>query len=198
MKKYIPRVVDSKLKFKLKTFGAVNIIGPKWCGKTRTAEEMCNRFLYFQSIPDKDALISTASVNPKALLNGERPMLIDEWQDAPNIWDAVRFECDHSNGPGQFVLTGSTSKKVNTSHTGTGRISTLRMYPMSLYESGESNGSVSLSSLFDDPEQDIGCKSELTTENHIENLNWMWPRIISIRYTQRICTQSTESKENLH
>ena len=152
MNNYYPRIADKILNLKLRAFGATNIVGPKWCGKTRTALEKCKSSLLLQKIPDKQSLIYTASIDPEALLKGEQPRLIDEWQDAPNIWDAVRAYCDENPGQGHFILTGSTSKFVKTYHTGTGRISTLKMYPMSLYESKESNGAVSLKELFDGKE----------------------------------------------
>lgn len=168
MNKYISRIVDSQLEFKLQTFGAVNVVGPKWCGKTTSSEQIAKSALKLQKDPNKSALIETAEINPTALLKGLKPRLIDEWQDAPSLWDAVRAYCDDNPGAGHFILTGSTSKKVKTYHTGTGRISTLRMYPMSLYESGESNGEVSLRSLFDGTERlDDGCHSDLTIENLI-------------------------------
>ncbi len=168
MNKYISRIVDSQLEFKLQTFGAVNVVGPKWCGKTTSSEQIAKSALKLQKDPNKSALIETAEINPTALLKGLKPRLIDEWQDAPSLWDAVRAYCDDNPGTGHFILTGSTSKKVKTYHTGTGRISTLRMYPMSLYESGESNGEVSLRSLFDGTERlDDGCHSDLTIENLI-------------------------------
>ena len=148
-KEYLKRVADDILKFKLDAFGAVNIIGPKWCGKTTTAEQVCKSAIRLQKDPNKDELIETAKINPAFLLIGENPRLIDEWQDAPEIWDAVRNAVDERREEGLFVLTGSTSKKVKTQHTGTGRISTMKMYPMSLYESLESNGQVSLLDLFD-------------------------------------------------
>lgn len=165
---YIKRVVDEELDFKLKTFGAVNIVGPKWCGKTTTGEQKAKSVLKLQSEPNKESLIVTSEINPSVLLNGDKPRLIDEWQDAPNLWDAVRNYCDENRGTGHFILTGSTSKKVKTAHTGTGRISKMQMYPMSLYETGESNGSVSLSELFD--KVDVlknGCVSDLTIEELI-------------------------------
>ena len=122
-----------------------------------------------QKDPNKEALIATAKLNPASLLEGDKPRLIDEWQDAPNVWDAVRCYCDDANHKkGLFILTGSTSKKVKTSHTGTGRICTLKMYPMSLYESLESNGTVSLIKLFDGEENlEKGCHSDLTIEKLI-------------------------------
>jgi len=160
---YLPRIVDSALAEKLEAFGATHIIGPKWCGKTTTAKQVARSSLMFQNYSDKERLIKTAEINPSELLSGEKPRLIDEWQDAPQIWDAVRSYCDEHSGTGHFILTGSTSKKVKTYHTGTGRISKLKMYPMSLFESKESNGTVSLKKLFDGTETlENGCKSTLT------------------------------------
>ena len=168
MKEYLDRIVDKELDLKLRAFGATNIVGPKWCGKTTTAEQRAKSQIRLQKDPNKEGLIRTAEINPIALLAGEQPRLIDEWQDAPNLWDAVRAYCDEHEGKGQFILTGSTSKKVETSHTGTGRISKLKMYTMSLYESGESNGTVSLKDLFDKkPELENGCSSSLSIEDLI-------------------------------
>lgn len=163
MENYLKRVADKELELKLRSFGAVDIVGPKWCGKTTTAEEKAKSALRLQRDPDKEALIRTAELNPQALLEGEQPRLIDEWQDAPPLWDAVRSYCDDNPSKGHFILTGSTSKKVKTYHTGTGRISKMKMYPMSLFESGESNGAVSLMKLFSGDEKlENGCSSSLT------------------------------------
>lgn len=168
MDDYLPRIVDKQLELKLRAFGATHIVGPKLCGKTTTAEQFAKSSIKLQKDPNKEALIRTAEINPVALLRGETPRLIDEWQDAPNIWDAVRSYCDDNRGRGHFILTGSTSKRVSTSHTGTGRISKLKMYPMSLYESGESNGSVSIMDLFDGKENlEEGCSSTLSIEQLI-------------------------------
>lgn len=129
---------------------------------------MAKSKLMLQKDPNKEGLIETAKINPSVLLNGEKPRLIDEWQDAPNLWDAVRSYCDDNYGKGHFILTGSTSKKVNTTHTGTGRISKIKMYPMSLFESKESNGTVSLKELFDGKEKIVdGCESNLSIEDLI-------------------------------
>lgn len=167
MEKYLKRIVDKELDLKLRAFGATCIVGPKWCGKTTTAEQRAKSKIKLQKEPNKEALIKTAEINPAALLLGAQPRLIDEWQDAPNLWDAIRTYCDEHTGKGQFILTGSTSKKVKTSHTGTGRISKLKMYPMSLYESNESNGSVSLNDLFNNIEFNGGCTSNLSIEDLI-------------------------------
>ena len=165
---YYKRIADKLLDLKLRAFGAVNIVGPKWCGKTETAKQRAKSMIMLQKEPNKDGLIYTAKLNPMALLNGEKPRLIDEWQDAPELWDAVRTYCDENHGQGHFILTGSTSKIEETKHTGTGRISTLKMYPMSLFESLESNGSISLIDLFDGKETlNNGCVSDLTIDGLI-------------------------------
>lgn len=168
MKIYYPRVSDKLLELKLRAFGGVEIVGPKWCGKTTSADKFSKSAIKLQKDPNKEALKETAKITPSVLLEGDYPRLIDEWQDAPTIWDAVRSFCDDNDGKGYFIMTGSTSKKVETSHTGTGRISQLRMYPMSLYESKESNGSVSLLNLFNNENcLDKGCVSSLEIKDLI-------------------------------
>lgn len=163
---YYSRIADKILDLKLRAFGATNIVGPKWCGKTETALQKAKSKIMFQRDPNKDELVYTAKINPFALLDGEQPRLIDEWQDAPNIWDAVRSYCDEHHGQGHFILTGSTARMEETKHTGTGRISTLKMYPMSLFESKESNGSVSLINLFDKKDAlERGCRADLTLDD---------------------------------
>lgn len=137
-------------------------------GKTTTAEQFSKSILKLQQNTRKDSLRLTAEINPMSLLRGEQPRLIDEWQDAPSLWDSIRAYCDDNPSKGHFILTGSTSRKVDTYHTGTGRISKLRMYPMSLFESNESNGTVSLTKLFNGDEKLVnGCSSDLTIEKLI-------------------------------
>lgn len=137
--------------------GAVLIEGPKWCGKTTTAAQQAKSVLKLQDPDMRDAYLATAQTKPSNLLKGETPRLIDEWQDAPMIWDAVRTAVDNRGGePGQFILTGSNSVDEKLiMHSGTGRISRMKMYPMSLFESGESSGEISLKELFDNPDMDI-------------------------------------------
>lgn len=148
---YRPRIADMLLKRKLEGKGAVLIEGAKWCGKTTTAEQLCNSGLYMTEPGKTEQNIQLSRINPGLLLRGDKPRLIDEWQVAPQIWDAVRFECDHAHQLGLFVLTGSSvpADMSKVMHSGTGRFGWLRMRPMSLWESGESTGEVTLSGLFD-------------------------------------------------
>ena len=162
--KYLSRVADKMLRERLETFGAVLIEGPKWTGKTTTAEQQAKSVIKLQD-PDKaEEYLTTAATKPSLLLKGEQPRLIDEWQDAPMIWDAVRTAVDNAGGkPGQFILTGSnTVDKTKIRHTGTGRITRMKIYPMSLWESLESSGEVSIQELFNNPDYDIdGASSKL-------------------------------------
>ena len=180
MKEYKQRIADEILEKKLKGKGAVLIQGPKWCGKTTTAEQISGSILYMANPEDKEQNINLADINPSLLLSGEVPRLIDEWQIAPKLWDAVRFEVDHRNAEGQFILTGSAvpADMDNITHTGTGRFSWLTMRPMTLYESGESNGSVSLLNLFNTTSKISG-----TNNLSLEDIAYLccrggWPRSI--------------------
>lgn len=162
--KYLNRIADKMLQERLEAFGAVLIEGPKWTGKTTTAERQAKSVLKLQN-PDKaDEYLVTAATKPSLLLKGKQPRLIDEWQDAPTIWDAVRTAVDNSGGaPGQYILTGSnTVDRTQIRHTGTGRITRMKMFPMSLWESLDSSGEVSLHELFNNPDYDIdGATSRL-------------------------------------
>ncbi len=152
---YRPRLADNILARKLKGKGAVLIQGPKWCGKTTTAEQMAKSILYMSKPEDVKANLVAADIQPSTLLEGKTPRLIDEWQIAPKLWDAVRFEVDHRNKQGQFILTGSAVPPDNDEifHTGTGRFAWIKMRPMTLFESGESTGEISLKELFKQPKQ---------------------------------------------
>ena len=180
MKEYKKRIADQILEKKLKGKGAVLIEGAKWCGKTTTAEQIAKSILYMARPEDKEQNLTLADINPSLLLEGEVPRLIDEWQLAPKLWDAVKFEVDHRGEEGQFILTGSSvpASMENVSHTGTGRFSWLTMRPMSLFESGESNGEVSLNNLFNNP-QKISAINNLTL-NDIAFLccRGGWPRSV--------------------
>lgn len=150
MKKYYPRIADSLLQNALESSGAVLVEGPKWCGKTWTAANKSKSILYMQDPDTRESNILAASIKPSLLLIGETPRLIDEWQVAPVIWDSVRHEVDKRGIEGQFILTGSATPIIDEriSHSGTGRISRIKMRPMSLFESNESTGDVSLQKLF--------------------------------------------------
>ncbi len=161
---YFFRVSDQMLRDRLEAFGAVLIEGPKWTGKTTTAEQQAKSVIKMQDPDNASEYLATASSKPSLLLKGEHPRLIDEWQDAPVIWDAVRTSIDQSGGtPGLYILTGSnTVDNTQIRHTGTGRITRMMMYPMSLWESKDSTGEVSLQELFDNPSYDIdGASSKL-------------------------------------
>jgi len=155
LKKYKARIADEILKKRLQGKGAVLIEGPKWCGKTTTAEQVAGSILYMADPEKEEQNLTMAEINPKRLLKGEIPRLIDEWQIAPKLWDAVRFEVDHRDEFGQFILTGSSvpASYEHIHHTGTGRFSWVLMRPMSLYESLDSTGEVSLKTLFETPNQ---------------------------------------------
>ncbi|MDE5934769.1 MAG: DUF4143 domain-containing protein [Muribaculaceae bacterium] len=162
---YMPRVSDRMLQKKLRSSGAVLVTGCKWCGKTMSSSQFAKSVVYMQDVDRSQAYLAMADTKPSMLLAGDAPRLIDEWQMAPVLWDAVRHEVDRRGVPGQFILTGSAVPSDNvTSHTGTGRISRLRMRPMSLFESGESNGEVSLRRLFDNDQSD-GAISSLSIQD---------------------------------
>lgn len=173
---YLKRIADEQLALRLEAFGAVQIRGPKWCGKTTTAEQFAKSKIKLQDPDRRAGYLATARTKPSILLQGATPRLLDEWQDAPVLWDAVRNAVDERKEKGQFILTGSTviedrgdkPEEQRRLHSGTGRISPMTMYPMSLYESLESNGAVSLRDLFDDRELDVdGIVSELSVEDLI-------------------------------
>lgn len=165
MKNYLPRITDKLLDERLKAKGAILIEGPKWCGKTTSAKEFAKSFIAMDE-PDKTKQYKQmAELNPSVLLEGETPRLVDEWQLAPNLWNAVRYEVDKRDDFGQFILTGSAvpAEFDASMHSGTGRISRLYMRTMSLYESKDSDGAVSLSNLFDDKE--ISCANHKTLDD---------------------------------
>lgn len=166
---YLPRIVDGELDLRLAAFGATLIVGPKWCGKTTTGQQKAKSMLQMQDPDKQEGYLATAATKPSLLLKGESPRLIDEWQTAPVLWDAIRMAVDMQQREGLFILTGSTSVDNNKiMHSGTGRISRMKMYPMSLFESMESNGRLSLNDLFHTPSMDIdGITSELTVEELI-------------------------------
>lgn len=182
MKQYRKRIADQILQRKLQGKGAVLIEGPKWCGKTTTAEQTAKSFLYMNDPKTMRQNLSMAEIDPGRLLQGKTPRLIDEWQLAPKLWDAVRFEVDHRHDLGQFILTGSAvpPETDEIKHSGTGRVSWLTMRTMSLFESGESSGEVSLQELFAAPEKISG-----TASSDIERIAFFvcrggWPQAVDM------------------
>ena len=181
---YIFRIADKVLQQKLEAFGAVLIEGPKWCGKTTTATQQAGSVLQMQDPDYREAYLTTAQTKPSLLLIGKEPRLIDEWQIAPVLWDAVRVAVDNIGEAGRFILTGSNSfDPTGIMHTGTGRIARMKMYPMSLWESKDSTGSISLSELFNNPQIDIDGQ---TSERSIEQLIYLacrggWPAILKLK-----------------
>ena len=161
---YIARISDKLFESLLESTGAVLVEGAKWCGKTQSSLQKANSVVYMQDPDEGPGYLAMADTKPSLLLEGEPPLLLDEWQMAPVIWDAVRFAVDKRGIMGQFILTGSaTPTDDETAHSGTGRIARMLMRPMSLFESMESNGKVSLKDLFDG-KTNIGAKSTLTIE----------------------------------
>ena len=183
MKEYRPRIVDEMLKDKLEAKGAVLIEGPKWCGKTTTALQVAASVLRMDEPSRRDANIQMSEIEPERLLEGDTPRLIDEWQIAPKLWDAARYEVDIRGEEGQFILTGSAVPvdSEDITHSGTGRFTWLMMRPMSLYESGESSGEVSLKDLFNKPDKITGIR-----QHNIDDLTFLicrggWPHAIGMK-----------------
>ncbi len=166
MKEYLKRYVDDDLEFYLEAIGAILIIGPKWCGKTTTAEQHSKSSIKLQDKYKSENYLNLMNINPYKILEGENPCLIDEWQEAPELWDLVRNSVDEIGEDGLYILTGSTVvDKSKIMHSGAGRIHRLMMRPMSLYESGESNGKISIMELFKNPNLNIdGIESNLSID----------------------------------
>ena len=208
---YLPRIADHILKEYLEAFGAVLIEGPKWCGKTTTAEQQANSELKLQNPDTRDGYLATAATRPSLLLDGSTPRLIDEWQDAPTLWDAVRTAVDERQKVGQFILTGSNSvDKSKIRHTGTGRIARMRMFPMSLWESGESTGEISLTELFNNPDLVIdGKTSKLDIKQLIfASCRGGWPAsllgttsraqlLVAKNYLQSVCSSDISTVDGV-
>ena len=181
MKEYLPRIADKLLKKRLDAKGAVLIEGPKWCGKTTTAKMQAKSFISMDRPDMTKQYQQMAELSPSALLDGDVPRLIDEWQLAPNLWNAVRYEVDNRDEFGQFILTGSAvpGEFDDSMHTGTGRISRLLMRPMSLFESKDSTGEVSLKDLFD------GKNITAAHETSLEKIAFLicrggWPKSVGL------------------
>lgn len=184
MERYLPRIADQILSFKLRSKGAVLVEGPKWCGKSTTCMRQAKSVLLMQDPATRDNNKILAETAPSVLLDKEPPLLIDEWQEAPVLWDAVRIEVDRRDSFGQFILTGSVSpidrvSKESIHHSGIGRIATMAMKTMTLYESGDSYGSVSLRDLFEC--KSVAAVSERTIKDYAF---WLcrggWPKAIGL------------------
>ena len=208
---YLKRIVDEDLQLRLDSVGATIIVGPKWCGKTTTAEQKAKSILRLNDPDMREAYLATAKTKPSNLLKGETPRLIDEWQEAPELWDAVRTSVDLRKEAGLYILTGSTTiNKDHIRHSGTGRISRLKMYPMSLYESKESNGLISLAALFNTPAFDIdGLHSQLDVNDLIfAACRGGWPSSLTLKtrkaqlfiakdYVNNICESDISSVDKI-
>lgn len=189
MKKYLPRVYDAVLTRRLEAKGAVLIEGAKWCGKTTSALQQAKSVLYMQDPEKKSQNILLADIRPAELLKGETPRLIDEWQIATKLWDAVRFEVDSRDEFNQFILTGSSvpPNLDDITHSGTGRIVRMRMRPMSLFESNDSTGEVSLAALFAGNELPIAAIDTTIEQTAYLTCRGGWPKAIG--QTERVALQ---------
>lgn len=178
---YIPRITDSSIELQLQASGAVLVQGPKWCGKTTSAAQFAKSALYMADPAMLRQNLLAADMTPGLLLEGETPRLLDEWQVAPKLWDAVRYEVDRRGETGQFILTGSATPDDHIGtriHSGVGRISRVTMRTMSLAESGDSTGKVSLGALFRG-ETDIAAKQELSFEDYATLIcRGGWPQAV--------------------
>ena len=181
MNKYMPRIVDSVLENKLKYMGAVLIEGCKWCGKSTTARQFAKSYIEFQDPDKKLQYDNTNQTKPSLFLEGEKPRLFDEWQMYPVVWDSIRMDVDHTGLKGQYILTGSARPTEDSvMHTGTGRITKLLMRPMSLYESGDSDGSVSLEDIMNN--KDVSGVSKLSFDDIINvMIRGGWPETLNIQ-----------------
>lgn len=207
---YYRRMADVQLQERLKAFGAVLIEGPKWCGKTTTAEQAAASEIKLQDTSMRAQYFAAADANPSLLLRGNTPRLIDEWQDIPILWDAVRTTVDERGMEGQFILTGSnTVDKSRILHSGNGRISQMEMLPMSLWESHESNGAISLKELFDNPQLNIEAVSDVDIEHLVFiTCRGGWPATLRLRddksrlmvaknYFRTVCKEDISRVDNV-
>ena len=176
---YTTRLIDKKIEEHLKIFGAVCIEGPKWCGKTWTCLNHANSAIYLSNRNTREL----AKSSPKSVLNEDRPELIDEWQLAPSLWDEIRMKCDEDKNTGKYLLTGSTAllkeDESEVFHSGAGRIDTLRMYPMSLYESGDSTGEVSIRDMFNNKSISSKLRNVTLEEIALLAVRGGWPENIN-------------------
>lgn len=178
VKRYMPRIVDEILQFKLRSKGAVWVKGPKWCGKSTTSEQSAKTIIRMQDEDTGEQNIALAKISPSDFLKGDTPLLVDEWQVIPFIWNQIRIEVDRRDEFGQFILAGSKEPRdIKDKHTGTGRIADLIMRPMSLYESGESDGTISLEGLFKGEGRPVRCDKRLS-DYAFYTARGGWPKAI--------------------
>ena len=186
--KYITRITDKELQDKLSVTGAVLIKGPKWCGKTTSAKQLAKSVLEMQNADLQDNYLELANLKPSLLLEGDKPRLIDEWQLAPRLWNAVRYDVDKTGLTNQYILTGSSVPiEDDTLHSGVGRFSFVTMKPMTLYESGDSNGKISLKDILDGKRDIDG----ITTDLEYESIAYVlcrggWPNTLEMNEKQAL------------
>lgn len=192
---YYKRLIEQEIELKMRTSGAVVVAGPKFCGKTTTCMLYQKSFVKLNT----QQAISMARMNPKAVLNGEKPRLIDEWQKAPDVWNQLKDDLDFNYEFGKYILTGSSTPadKTTVHHSGVGRIASIKMRPMSLWESQESKGSVSLSALFDGKEDEFPW--DMNQDFSLEDVAYLlcrggWP--ISVRAPRDIALEVTKNYWN--
>ncbi|MBE6488868.1 MAG: ATP-binding protein [Methanosphaera stadtmanae] len=208
---YMARLIDDEIERYLNIMGAILVVGPKWCGKTTTSTQFAKSVLKLQDPDKRKSYLQLAEIKPSKLLEGDKPRLIDEWQIAPVIWDAVRTSVDDLDGKGLYILTGSTVvNDEEIMHSGTGRIHRMLMYPMSLYESKDSNGKISLKDLFEDKNLNIdGIESDLSFEDLLHvTCRGGWPETLTIEnkvdqleisksYVENICQTDVSEIDNV-
>lgn len=194
MSDYQQRIADKLLRFKLESIGAVLIEGPKACGKTTTAEQQAGSILYMDDPSEMEQNLQLAQTDIKQLLQGATPRLIDEWQLAPQLWDAIRFEVDHRRNDGQFMLTGSAvpADMSRVKHSGAGRFGWLTMRPMTLWESGESSGEVSLSALLNGAANVEGTSRLSLEQVAFASCRGGWPKAVTKKSEKAALAQIKE------
>lgn len=200
MLSYKPRIADKLLEFRLRATGAVLIEGAKWCGKTTTAARCAKSCLYMADADNLEQNLAAAELKPSLLLAGDVPRLLDEWQIAPKLWDAVRFTVDQRGAAGQFILTGSAvpADKSKFLHSGTGRFSWLRMRPMSLFESGESSGEVSLARLFSGSSDILGINPLSIQDLAFLTCRGGWPQAASLGKEEALFVANNYAEGVIH
>lgn len=182
---YKKRLIDEKIERYLKIFGAISLEGPKWCGKTWTAKNHANSAVFLDDSTNNFENRAQALMDVSLILDKEAPELIDEWSEVPEVWDAVRHKCDEDKKKGKYILTESTTLKIKEKeekihHSGAGRIDKMKMYSMSLYESGESNGVASLQNLFNNTQENKAVEKVTLDELATYIVRGGWPENLDV------------------